>query len=511
MTLTVRSASVTGATTAARALTHAEMDANWAHVIESSNQNFTPSGTGASARSVQAKLREFPSLTDFEDSSGNPAGTSATAATNTAALNRALAAHSVVFIPGGPGDVYDLNALDSITASKILFGNGATLRFNTTSDCISLSATHPGNQNKVARIIGLAFDNVTNTPSSFIKNDGFLNVLLEDLQFSDCAATYCVDNVWGYGTTLRSCVFSDVTGACVRLRDDGATNEYSYVYKIEDCDFTRPSGNAIECEGTAILKVSGSVIQGCGGKGIVTATAGAASIQGWNVTLTSTYFENNTGTDIDLSTDGNNYWSHATLIGCYLVGTPTIALGTKSKVAIIGCHNSGGHACTVSGSDSAQAFLANSFNFTQSGTFDWIDATVMGNYSANTSYTPTFNTANADGSIGDGTITGFYTRVGDLVTASVRFVAGSTTDFGSGALRFGLPFTAATKSNHIDWGVGRITDATTQIYSTMVAVTNATAYATLAVGVNATAATATSPMTWVSTDSLEFSVTYTAA
>jgi hypothetical protein len=59
MTLTVRSSSLTGATTAARALTHAEMDANWAHVIESSNQNFTPSGSGAVARAVQEALRDI--------------------------------------------------------------------------------------------------------------------------------------------------------------------------------------------------------------------------------------------------------------------------------------------------------------------------------------------------------------------------------------------------------------------------------------------------------------------
>jgi hypothetical protein len=64
MTLTVRSASVTGATTAARALTHAEMDANWAHVIESSNQNFTPSGS-ATSRTVQDKLRDIKDVRDW--------------------------------------------------------------------------------------------------------------------------------------------------------------------------------------------------------------------------------------------------------------------------------------------------------------------------------------------------------------------------------------------------------------------------------------------------------------
>src|SRR5205809_5731258 len=59
MTLTVRSASVTGATTASRALTFAEMDANWAHVIQSANQNFLPSGAGASATTVSAALQDL--------------------------------------------------------------------------------------------------------------------------------------------------------------------------------------------------------------------------------------------------------------------------------------------------------------------------------------------------------------------------------------------------------------------------------------------------------------------
>jgi hypothetical protein len=80
MTLTVRSSSLTGATTAARALTHAEMDANWAHVIESSNQNFTPSGSGAVARSASSKLSEVQlAVTDFGVSVSNSASANSTA------------------------------------------------------------------------------------------------------------------------------------------------------------------------------------------------------------------------------------------------------------------------------------------------------------------------------------------------------------------------------------------------------------------------------------------------
>lgn len=59
MTLTVRSSSVTGATTAGRELTYAEMDANWAHVIQASNQNFTPSGTGGITEPVSTSLNRL--------------------------------------------------------------------------------------------------------------------------------------------------------------------------------------------------------------------------------------------------------------------------------------------------------------------------------------------------------------------------------------------------------------------------------------------------------------------
>lgn len=54
MTLTVRVSSVTGATTASRALTHEEMDANWDHVA-----NYIPPGSGAAQISVHAALDDL--------------------------------------------------------------------------------------------------------------------------------------------------------------------------------------------------------------------------------------------------------------------------------------------------------------------------------------------------------------------------------------------------------------------------------------------------------------------
>lgn len=80
MTLTVRSATVTGATTKGSALTHAELDENFNHLSQSSGVSFTQSGSGvssgASSRTVNAKLSEIEvSLLDFpvvfDDSTDN--------------------------------------------------------------------------------------------------------------------------------------------------------------------------------------------------------------------------------------------------------------------------------------------------------------------------------------------------------------------------------------------------------------------------------------------------------
>jgi hypothetical protein len=78
VTLTVRSATVSGATTKGSALTHAELDENFNHLSQSSNHTFTPSGTEAVSRTVSAKLQELPSFFDFVPTSlhaGITAGT----------------------------------------------------------------------------------------------------------------------------------------------------------------------------------------------------------------------------------------------------------------------------------------------------------------------------------------------------------------------------------------------------------------------------------------------------
>jgi hypothetical protein len=64
-------------------------------------------------------------------------------------------------------------------------------------------------------------------------------------------------------------------------------------------------------------------------------------------------------------------------------------------------------------------------------------------YSADwTTFTPTWTATTTNPVIGNGTLTGKYIKIGKTVIAQYRFVAGSTTTFGSGNYRFSLPINA---------------------------------------------------------------------
>lgn len=72
------------------------------------------------------------------------------------------------------------------------------------------------------------------------------------------------------------------------------------------------------------------------------------------------------------------------------------------------------------------------------------------------SYTPTWTGATSNPSIGNGTIVGRYLRMGNLVISSGLLTMGSTTTYGSGEWRVGLPTAAVSLAYG---GGGGIVDA----------------------------------------------------
>ncbi len=125
-------------------------------------------------------------------------------------------------------------------------------------------------------------------------------------------------------------------------------------------------------------------------------------------------------------------------------------------------------------------------------------------------YVPTWTGSSSNPAIGNGTISGRYYQIGNLVYFTFYLSCGSTTTYGSGNYSYSLPVTAASNSvNYIitAWvydsgtayriGAGRITagGTTFKVYID-----------------SATAETGPSvPMTWVSGDGLEVSGCYEVA
>ena len=263
-------------------------------------------------------------------------------------------------------------------------------------------------------------------------------------------------------------------------------------------------------QGAQVLKITSTVIEACGGKGIDCQAGVGVAVQAWNMILDGVYFEQNTGTDLDLQSTLAG-WCDATLIGCTFVNTSTIALGIRSRVLILGSMCGGGNECTITGTSWAQATLLGSGNFIKSGTFFWFN---LGDFdSLNTtvpySYTPTWGSLTGGApAIGDGTLTGSWTKIGKQVTALIRLVVGASTTFGGGDWYFTLPYASASDYQLGDllildvaagWYYGH---ASTAASSTGIMV-NIPRGATAAAGLNAAF-----PMTWTTGDTLSINITY---
>lgn len=392
---------------------------------------FTQAGTGAVATDLNAveqqEVRVFGWLTAAQQADV----TSNTGSIDlTSAIQAAISANYGKKLKFAAGTYYIAGSLtntDSITLEGS--GIGSILKFNTTGAGISVASTETQAKRTVIR--GFKFTQTGSVPSAFIANTVSLNLLVDECYFRDAAVTYCVDNLKGYGTTIRKCVFGNITGSGVRLRDDGAVNYYSYVADIVDCDFTGMSVDAIDVEGARCLNIQGCAIEACSGYGIYTnSNGGSGGIQSWGINISGCDFESNTLADIKLGTDGNLYWGVATLKNCTFSSTPNIDLGAKSKIYIESTYCNGGSLCTITGSSVAEAVLVNCTNFTQSGTFAW--TTLAGGILS----LPNGSAANPPLNLGD-TTTGFYRQssgkigftasganVGDFSAAGWNFGAG---------------------------------------------------------------------------------------
>lgn len=125
-------------------------------------------------------------------------------------------------------------------------------------------------------------------------------------------------------------------------------------------------------------------------------------------------------------------------------------------------------------------------------------------------YTPIWGSTGTQPSIGNGSIVGNYTQVGNMVTAEIVLTMGSTTTFGTGSYSFTLPVQVASKNVSFignwmannygvqqEFGLGKADSAGTQVVlwaPTGTAIVNAV--------------TPTVPHTWKNQDTISLSIQY---
>ena len=123
-----------------------------------------------------------------------------------------------------------------------------------------------------------------------------------------------------------------------------------------------------------------------------------------------------------------------------------------------------------------------------------------------TSYTPTWGAATTNPTIGNGSITGRYDRLGKGVTVSVDLLVGSTTTFGSGQYTFSIPLQAAAGRDFV--GSAWLLDSGTAYLVGSVLVTAGALSAQVYFHNTATAMSPTVPITLASGDRLRLHIYY---
>lgn len=151
--------------------------------------------------------------------------------------------------------------------------------------------------------------------------------------------------------------------------------------------------------------------------------------------------------------------------------------------------------------------MANPFPFTAGQV---LTAAELNSIGEATSFTPTFNNL----TIGNGTVTGTYMQVNDLVWGTIRLVFGSTTSV-TGTIQPAFPVTATFVALQ-NIGQGIVTDTGTAnylVFPIQISTTNFALNAETSTGTygGLTSAGATIPFTWANTDVLCVDFVYRAA
>ena len=121
-----------------------------------------------------------------------------------------------------------------------------------------------------------------------------------------------------------------------------------------------------------------------------------------------------------------------------------------------------------------------------------------------TAYTPTL----VGITLGNGSLSGKYIKIGRKVELCINFTAGSTTTFGGAVFTFSLPFTA---SDTKEKGIAQVLDASPGSFYCAVAHKGTTTTVEVYTNQSLQACDADYPFTWTTNDSIALNLTYESA
>ncbi len=203
---------------------------------ESFNVGYTPSGTGAVATTVQAKLRESVSVKDF-----GAIGDGVT--DDTTSIQAAITAGKQVHFPAG---TYKLTAVVRLKRDRILFGDGrVNTIINQTGD---VSAFEMDETTDAALVYGIVIKDMSITKGALTATTGISGIKL----------TGTANNVWG-------CKIQNVN---VSQFHDGINIARPILTEVDNCDSNNNArhGFAITGSGTStILKSTFARLNGGSG------------------------------------------------------------------------------------------------------------------------------------------------------------------------------------------------------------------------------------------------------